>query len=481
MISPKPTYEELLKKAEAFDKLEAEYNKLKDSFVSGTNYLEKLNDSLNEAIFTVKLPDYTIGYMNAGVERVFGYSVEECVGRTTEFLYPSNLNYVEFGEKLQCAIDEKKEPYKSEQMLVKKNGETFPAETITTFIHDKDEITHVISIVRDITERKAAEEALRESEKRFRTLAENIEEVFWIGSPDWTEVFYISPAYEKIWGRSCKELLQNPLSWLEAVIEEDRNPIEKYIQEKARGNFEEIVFPEYRILRPDGEQRWIFARGFPIRNDSGEVFRIVGTAVDVTLRKNMEIKLMESKETARALLDASIESCFLVEKDGTYIDMNEVAARRLGKRIKDLIGKNFTDSLPAEVASSRMAVLEQINQNREPIRLEDRRSGFIFDTNVSPILDSEGNVKMIAVYSKDITAQKRMEENLLIEKEKLEKAIEEVKKLSGLLPICASCKKIRDDKGYWRQIENYIRDHSEARFSHSICPECCKRLYPDLD
>lgn len=62
----------------------------------------------------------------------------------------------------------------------------------------------------------------------------------------------------------------------------------------------------------------------------------------------------------------------------------------------------------------------------------------------------------------------------------LRNALAQVKKLSGFLPICASCKKIRDDKGYWQQIEAYIRDHSEAEFSHSICPDCVKKLYPDL-
>jgi hypothetical protein len=67
------------------------------------------------------------------------------------------------------------------------------------------------------------------------------------------------------------------------------------------------------------------------------------------------------------------------------------------------------------------------------------------------------------------------------EKLKLEDALSQLKTLSGLLPICSSCKKIRDDSGYWNQIERYIQDHSEAEFSHSICPECLKRLYPDLD
>ena len=74
----------------------------------------------------------------------------------------------------------------------------------------------------------------------------------------------------------------------------------------------------------------------------------------------------------------------------------------------------------------------------------------------------------------------KIEKVLLRERNELQEALSEIKTLSGLLPICASCKKIRDDKGYWNQIEAYIRDRSEAEFSHSICPECAKHLYPEL-
>ena len=86
----------------------------------------------------------------------------------------------------------------------------------------------------------------------------------------------------------------------------------------------------------------------------------------------------------------------------------------------------------------------------------------------------------------NIALKKEMVERKRIEKERekliseLQMAMGEVKKLSGFLPICSSCKKIRDDEGYWNQIESYIRDHSEAEFSHSICPECVKKLYPNL-
>lgn len=76
--------------------------------------------------------------------------------------------------------------------------------------------------------------------------------------------------------------------------------------------------------------------------------------------------------------------------------------------------------------------------------------------------------------------RKQAEEALRLERDNLQRALAEVKQLSGFLPICASCKKIRDDKGYWNQIESYISQHSEAEFSHGICPECAKKLYPEF-
>jgi len=88
-------------------------------------------------------------------------------------------------------------------------------------------------------------------------------------------------------------------------------------------------------------------------------------------------------------------------------------------------------------------------------------------TTLTPMLNADGEViKLIAIDS-DVT--------------KIKEALAEVKTLSGLLPICSSCKKIRDDKGYWNKIEEYIHKHSEAQFSHSICPGCAKKLYPDLN
>jgi PAS domain S-box-containing protein len=100
--------------------------------------------------------------------------------------------------------------------------------------------------------------------------------------------------------------------------------------------------------------------------------------------------------------------------------------------------------------------------------------------SISPIRDLAGRVTHYVAVKEDITARKQTE----AERDKLihdlQEALANVKSLSGLLPICASCKKIRDDKGYWSQVESYIQKHSEATFTHGICPDCIKKWYPDL-
>ncbi len=103
------------------------------------------------------------------------------------------------------------------------------------------------------------------------------------------------------------------------------------------------------------------------------------------------------------------------------------------------------------------------------------------ENNVKAMRDQTGSIIGIYGVSRDVTEARQAQEALVLERDRLQEALGKVKKLSGLLPICASCKKIRNDQGYWSQIESYIRDHSEAQFSHGICPECAKLLYSDLD
>jgi len=134
-------------------------------------------------------------------------------------------------------------------------------------------------------ERRRAEAALRENEERFRQLAENIREVFWITDVAKGQMIYISPAYEAIWGRTCQSLYQSPIDWLEAIHPEDR---ERVLRVAATNQVVVGYDEEYRILRPDGNVRWIHDKAFPVKNAQGDVYRVVGVAEDITDRQKNE-------------------------------------------------------------------------------------------------------------------------------------------------------------------------------------------------
>ena len=165
-------------------------------------------------------------------------------------------------------------------------------------------ITGYMGVNIDITERKRAEEALSESEKRFREIAETVNEVFWVGAADWSQVYYVSPAYERIWGRTVQSLYEQPLSWLDALHPEDREAARLDIDAKIHRRSVTPDFAPYRVMHPEGSTRWVFARAFPVLNPDGQIARIVGIAEDITARKQAEEALRESETRLRLALEA---------------------------------------------------------------------------------------------------------------------------------------------------------------------------------
>jgi PAS domain S-box-containing protein len=152
----------------------------------------------------------------------------------------------------------------------------------------------VRGMAHDITERVRAEKELRTSEQLFRQLAENIREVFYLTDAKSLQLFYVSPAYEQIWGRTRQSLFETPDSFLEAIHPDDREIIRRAYLNR------DLFMHEYRITRPDGSVRWILDRGFPVRDIKGQVYRLAGIAEDITERKLAEQALQESRsELAR--------------------------------------------------------------------------------------------------------------------------------------------------------------------------------------
>ncbi|MCG3115827.1 MAG: PAS domain S-box protein [Candidatus Manganitrophus sp. SA1] len=162
----------------------------------------------------------------------------------------------------------------------------------------------MIGAMMDNTERRRAEENLRQSEERFRQVAESIREVFWMTSTDKNEMIYVSPAYQEVWGVSPRKLYEEPRAWLDTIHPEDRARVIAAFPKQATGEYD----LQYRIIRPDGSIRWIRDRAFPIRNAAGAVYRVAGIAEDITERKQDEEALQRAykdlKETQAYLLQS---------------------------------------------------------------------------------------------------------------------------------------------------------------------------------
>ncbi|HOU15999.1 MAG TPA: PAS domain S-box protein [Anaerolineae bacterium] len=197
-------------------------------------------------------------------------------------------------EKLLTRLQNNEEVTDFEAPFRRNDGTTIIVRLSARLVPDKGWIEGVAV---DITKERQAEASLRESEEKFRQIAENIGEVFWLRSADNTRMLYINPAYERVWGRTCESLYENPQSFMDSVIAEDKPAVlAEFAEYVQTGEFA----LDYRIVRPDGEIRWVHARAFAVKDEQGQVIRHTGSAVDITARKQAEAALRESRDLLNA-------------------------------------------------------------------------------------------------------------------------------------------------------------------------------------
>jgi PAS domain S-box-containing protein len=244
----------------------------------------RIIDEVHDAIVSTDMGGNVTSW-NKGAEILMGYTAEEALGRHVSFLYPPE----EYEFLMNGVIRPLQEEgtHEAEVRMRKKSGKDFYAHLALSLQRDREgRPLGMIGYSMDITKARESERALRESEERFRQMAENVREVFWLTDAKSSRILYLSPAFEGLWGRSCDSLSGKPAaSLLEWVHPEDRATVAASFENVSRG---EAFTREFRVLWPDGAERWVWDRGFPIQDASGAVYRVAGITQDVTDRKAAE-------------------------------------------------------------------------------------------------------------------------------------------------------------------------------------------------
>ncbi|MGE0277286.1 MAG: PAS domain S-box protein [Nitrospiraceae bacterium] len=362
-------------------------------------------------------------FVNTAAAALLGYEADELLGRSMhQTLHHTKADGAPYPAErcpIHGAIHDGRVHRVTDEVFWKKDGTSFPVEYVSTPIREDHRVVGVVVVFRDISDRKRAESALSESEERFRQLAEHINEVFWITDPAKSEIIYISPGYEQIWGRSCASLYAAPQSWLEAVHPDDRPLVlEDALNKQVSGGYDK----QYRIQRPDGSMRWIWDRAFPIRNASGSVYRIVGFAEDITDRKRAALALEDAEQRFRSLvanIPGAVYRC-ACDADWTMRFLSEAMQNICGYPASD-----FIDNLVRSYASiihldDRLHVQEVIGKallDRQPYQLEYRiltaQNGIRWvSENGQGIFGANGRLLWLDGVIFDITDRKLAEKSL---------------------------------------------------------------------
>jgi len=340
-----------------------------------------------------------------------------------------------------------------------------------------------IEVVRDITGRKRVEKALKESEKRYRTLFESAGDGIFILDAEGEKpgrIVAANQAAAEMHGYTVDELLTLTIADLD--IPDDANKVPERIRCIVKGG---RVKAEVTHRRKNGTL-------FPVEVSAGLLELgnkeyVLAFDRDITKRKLAEDALHESEAKHRIVSDNTYAWEFWLSAEDTFLYSSPSCKRITGYDAEVFMTDAnvlchiiHPDDRPRFESHRHKVVQEKVSEEVE-FRII-RQDGTVRWINhvCQPVFDNEGRFMGTRGSNRDVTEQKWAEqerEKLILE---LRDALAKIKTLSGLLPICAWCKKIRDDQGYWKKVEEYVEEHSDAHFTHGICPECLKENSPEV-
>ena len=336
-------------------------------------------------------------------------------------------------------------------------------------------------VVVDITDQKIAETALRESEEKYRRIFENSVVGFFQSTQE-GRFISVNPAFAAMLRYDSPDELVSKIGDIATQYyadPEDRSRYKELLQKSgAVRNY------EFKVKCKDGSQIWVSNSTRAYFKQDGTVDHYEGIVFDITNRKRVEEALYQSEEKYRILFESSKDASYITTREGTLVEANPSLQDLFGYSEEEISDWSAKDTYlnPDDRSRFRKAMRENGSVKDFEVNLL-KKDGTVMDCLITATVrrSKEGDIAGYQGIIRDVTELKRAQE----EREKLIKELQEalanVKTLSGLLPICSYCKKIRDDRGYYHQLESYIHKRSDAEFSHGICPDCAEEHFPDFN
>jgi len=378
--------------------------------------LRDLVEDLRAIIWEADAQTGTFSWVSRYAEEALGYSIERWLhepGFWETCIHPADREAM-LHTRLEAVA--RGDGHQVEYRAIAADGRIVWLRDTVRLVKNPRNEARLRGVTIDITERKAAEEAARERQEPFRQLAENIRSVFWMADARQECLVYVSPAYEEIWGRSCQSLYDDPRSFLEAVHPDDRPERAKLLEEHLQKHLAQST--EFRIIRPDGDVRWIRDRIFQVLDASGGAYRFAGISEDITEQKETEIVLRESVERFRKIFDEGPVPMAISGPDLQILKMNQAFCRLLGYEEEELKKHSFFDfTHPDDIPTCR-DLSEQNFAGLTPNYTMEKRyftsDGRIVWVNVfnTVVRDSAGTPLYNLGMAVDISEHKRAEQAL---------------------------------------------------------------------
>ena len=359
-------------------------------------------------------PSGTIQYVNHKFTEITGYSAAEAIGQTPRLL-KSGLTPPEYYRALWSTI-QAGSTWRAEIQNRRKNGQLYwDAVTISPIRDARGAITRFLAVQEDITDRKRTEQALRERDERFQQLADNINEVFFVQDIQFRETLYISPAYEKVWGRTCQSLYDQPRSFLDPVPPEDRVRLIASIARNQQG--EDGGDVDFRVVRPDGDIRWMLAHAVPVRNAQGEVYRIAGVALDITERRRAEEALRANEQRLRTLFETVHLLVLGLDVQGDVEYVNPFFLELTGYTRDEVIGRRWFEFVPNTQRGPMEGVFGELVEREAHAHYENpivtkKGEERLIAWNNNVRRDAQGRPTGTLSIGEDITERQRLEQQL---------------------------------------------------------------------